>query len=94
MELAGVFLSGEEVIFDCHIDTQILVDGAINRTHPPLPQYLDYPVPVIQDSAAFKDHLFTGCGARLPARNGFCTASFLESGHQTAIFTTNLGLAA
>lgn len=46
-ELPGVLLGGEQVLFDRHLHAQVLVDGAINRSHATLAQDLLNPIAVI-----------------------------------------------
>ena len=43
-ELTGIFVTGEEVFLDRHIHAEILIHGAVNRSHAPLSKDFDNPV--------------------------------------------------
>ena len=55
-ELARILIRGEEVLFERNFHSQVLVNGAINRRHPTLPQDLDNAIAFIQQRAAFHCH--------------------------------------
>ena len=40
-ELAGIFFSGEQVLFNRHFHAKVFINGAVNRSHSPLSEIFD-----------------------------------------------------
>ena len=56
-ELASIFVCRKEVFLDGYVDTQILVHGAINRSHAALTENLNNAIAFMKKSAALQRHL-------------------------------------
>ena len=55
-ELARVLIGGEEVFLERDFHAQVLIHGAINRSHAALAEDLDNAIAFVQQCAAFKCH--------------------------------------